>query len=153
MGTVAEPRRVHATHDNRRLEMPEVPGREEMPQVLDKTIKRAEAVLGAEEVAKLSGVMKALCLKLTDYEESYYLGFRDDGTTLLWEADPGLTPMLIITTTSETFHGMCTGETDPARAFALRRVKMAGVPLMSLSRVGGNLLDALFKCYTEVVSE
>jgi putative sterol carrier protein len=131
--------------------MADVPTADEMPEVLEKTIESAAAALGPEEVTRLSGVMKALCLKLNDTECSYYVTFMPDGTGGFGVEDPGVTPMLTISTTTETFHNMCTGVTDPARAFALRKVKMSGVPLMSLSRVGGNLLDALFKSYTEVV--
>lgn len=129
-----------------------VPSNEEIPGVLRKTIEKAAVELGPDEVIKLSGVMKALCLKLNDTESYYYVKFNDDGTVDFTTDDPELAPTLTISTTAETFHNMCTGQTDPAKAFALRKVKVSGVSLMSLGRVGGNLLDVLFRSYNEVVS-
>lgn len=131
--------------------MAEVPTREEMAGVLRESIEKAVAELGIDEVVKLSGVMKALCLQLNDTGSCYYVRFNADGTADFSVEDPELVPVLTISTTSETFHDMCTGRMDPAKAFAFRKVKISGVPLMSLGRIGGNLLDALFRSYTEVV--
>jgi len=128
-----------------------VPTQHEMNDVLRKTIVNAEQELGSEEVVKLSQVMRALCIELTDFDSFYYVSFRPEGKAEFTIESPGLEPILRIATTSETLHNMCTGTMDPAKAFAMRKVKLSGIPLMKM-RVGANLLDALFRCYHEVVS-
>lgn len=130
--------------------MAEVPSIEEMPKVLKETVEKAEAELDAGEIVKLAGVMRALCLELTDIGLKYFISFGLDGKSEASEESPGLEPMLSITTNSETLHNMATGVTEPARAFAMRKVKLAGVPLVKLM-AAGNLLDVIFRCYREAV--
>lgn len=131
--------------------MSDAPDKEAMALALEKTIELAEAKLGSEEVVKLSGVMRSLCLNLTDIETRCYVIFEETGAADFSLEDPAVAPMLTITTTSATFHAMAMGETNPAKEFALRKVKMSGVPLPRLTKVGANLIDALFGCYREAL--
>jgi hypothetical protein len=131
--------------------MADVPGAEEMAGVLEKAVGLAEGELGSEEVVKLAGVMKALCLDLTDIGARYFVLFDDSGSAAFSTEDPAAAPMLTITTTSEVFHKMASGAGNPAMEFAMRRVKMAGVPMPKLAKVGPNLIDTLFKCYMQAL--
>lgn len=133
--------------------MVQVPNSEEMSGVLEKTIELAEKRLGTEKVKRLAEVMSCFCLELKDIDGRYYVAFDPAGETAFSLEDPGTLPMLIISTTSETFHNMATGASNPAVEFAKRKVKMAGVPIPKLGKVGGNLIDSLFLCYRTVVGE
>jgi putative sterol carrier protein len=129
--------------------MADVPGKDEMGKVLEKTVTLAGENLGADEVTRLTGVMKALCLELSDIEAKYYVLFDESGSAAFSTDDPAATPMLTIKTTTTVFHKMATGESNPAMEFALRKVKMSGVPMPKLAKVGPNLIDTLFQCYSE----
>jgi len=127
--------------------MTEVPDGEGMTQALARTVEKARGKLGEEEGAKLAAVMRALCLDLTDIGAKYYVVFDESGAAGFSTEDPGTSQMLTITTTAVVFHKMATGESNPAMEFAMRKVKMSGVPVPKLARVGGNLIDTLFECY------
>jgi putative sterol carrier protein len=129
--------------------MADAPEKERMTETLKNTIDLAEKNLGTEEVVKLSAVMQALCLNLTDIETRYYVTFGTSGAAEFSLEDPAAEPMLTITTTAAVFHRMAMGESNPAVEFAMRKVKMSGVPMPKLARVGGNLIDTLFQCYKE----
>ncbi|MHB8894881.1 MAG: SCP2 sterol-binding domain-containing protein [Candidatus Geothermincolia bacterium] len=131
--------------------MAEVPDRAVMTDVLQRTVERAESELGAEEGARLAEVMRALCLDLTDLEARYYVIFNEDGGARFSVEDPQVDPMLTIATTAVVFHKMAVGESNPALEFAMRKVKMSGVPMPKLVKVGGNLIDTLFSCYRACV--
>jgi putative sterol carrier protein len=133
--------------------MAEVPAREEMSGVLESTIELAEDRLGKDEVRKLSEVMSSFCLELKDIDSCYYVTFDPAGETSFSLEDPGGLPMLTISTTSETFHKMATGAANPAVEFAMRKVKISGVPVPKLTKVGGNLIDSLFQCYRTALGE
>ncbi len=118
-----------------------------MTEVLRKTVELAAVELGDSEVRKLAGVMRALCLDLSDIEARYYVVFDESGGVDFSTSDPCASPVLTITTSAEVFHGMAMGESNPAREFALRKVKLSGVAVTGLAQVGGNLIDTLFACY------
>lgn len=122
-----------------------------MAPVLEKTVELAGQTLGREQAAGLSEVMSALCLSLTDIEERYYVTFTPGGDVGFTLEDPAAEPTLTITTTARVFHAMAVGEANPAMEFAMRRVKMAGVPASRLAKVGGTLIDTLFSCYRDAL--
>lgn len=119
----------------------------DMMSMLAKTIEIAGEEMDEGEVTALAEIMQALCLDLTDIQKRYFVIFSETGEATFALADPGVESMLVITTTAETFHKMAVGESNPAMEFALRKVKMTGVPLTKLTKVGGPLIDRLFKCY------
>lgn len=127
--------------------MAEARDKDEMTQALASMVEKAQDELGPEEAVNLSQVMKALCLDLTDIGSRYFVVFDEEGGTSFSTEEPNATPMLTITTTSVVFHNMAIGESNPAMEFALRKVKMSGVPLTRLTKVGGHLVDTLFSCY------
>lgn len=129
--------------------MADLPASEQMDGIVRGTIELAAVKLGPEEVAKLAEVMSAFCLDLTDLDRRYYVAFSPDGSARFAEDAADREPMLTITTTTPVLHAMACGETEPAKAFAMRKVKLAGVPLMKLARVAGDLIDVLFECYRE----
>lgn len=131
--------------------MPDVPEKDDMTAALDKTISLAGQELGSVEAVKLSEVMTAMCLSLTDIEMRYYVTFSQAGEVQFQLDDPGTEPMLTITTSADVFHRMAFGEANPAMEFAMRRVKMAGVPVTRLTKVGGPLIDTLFNCYRQAM--
>lgn len=133
--------------------MSEVPTREAMPAIMIKMTELAGEELDSGAVVKIAEVINALCLDLTDMELRYYLRFGADGEVELMTEDPGLQPTLTITTTSETLHNMAIGVTNPAKAFAMRKVKISGVPTMKLGIIGGDIIDMLFRCYREALGE
>jgi hypothetical protein len=132
-------------------DMTDVPGPDEMTAVLRKTIDLAGERLGADEVAGLAQVMGSLCLQLKDLDTCYFVTFDESGSAGFSLEDPGAPPMLTISTTSEVFHKMALGESNTALEFAMRKVKMTGVPLPRLAKVGGTLIDTLFQCYDSAV--
>jgi len=132
--------------------MSEVPNRDQMIERLEKTVELAGAQLGPGDVAELAAVMKAMCLALTDIDARCYVVFRGSGEADFTMEDPALEPTLTITTTAGVFDRMATGEANPAMELAMRKVKMTGVPVTRLAKVGGNLIDTLFKCYREALS-
>ncbi len=132
--------------------MGDAPGLEMMTARLQKTVGLARDELGSDEVAALAEVMKAMCLALTDIDARFYVVFAGEGSAGFALQDPGLEPMLTITTTAVVFDRMAMGDANPAVELAMRKVKMGGVPVTRLARVGANLIDTLFKCYREAGS-
>ena len=118
---------------------------------LEKTVALARDELSGDDVAALAEVMKAMCLSLTDIDARFYVIFTEADASFAVE-DPGLEPMLTITSTAAVFDRMAMGEANPAIELAMRKVKMGGVPVTRLAKVGGNLIDTLFKCYREAVA-
>lgn len=127
----------------------EAPGLEEMTARLQETVGLAQSELSQDEVAALAAVMKAMCLSLTDIDARFYVVFADSAGASFALDDPGCEPMLTITTTAQVFDRMAMGEANPAVELAMRKVKMGGVPVTRLAKVGGNLIDTLFRCYRE----
>lgn len=132
--------------------MSEAPGRERMTQVLERAVLMAREKMGSEAAAGLAEVLRVLCLDLSDLETRYFVVFEPDGGTGFATADPVLEPMLTIATTAAVFHDMAIGKSNPAIELARRRVKMSGVPVARLAKVGGPLIDTLFSCYRECVA-
>jgi len=127
----------------------ETPGLQEMTARLQKTVGLAQGELSGDDVAALAAVMKAMCLSLTDIDARFYVVFDDSAGASFAVDDPGLEPMLTITTTAEVFDRMALGNSNPAVELAMRKVKMGGVPVTRLAKVGGNLIDTLFQCYCQ----
>lgn len=134
-------------------DMTDAPDREKMTATLAETVEKAEKKLGKEQGARLAEVMRSLCLDLTDIEAQYFVVFEQDGSAGFSTRDPGLEPMLTITTTAAVFHSMALGKSNPAVELAMRKVKMSGVPMTRLAKVGGPLIDTLFSCYKESAGE
>jgi len=99
-------------------------GLEMMTARLQKTVGLARDELSQDEVAALAEVMKAMCLALTDIDARFYVVFAREGGAGFALEDPGVAPMLTITTTAVVFDRMAMGDANPAVELAMRKVKM-----------------------------
>jgi len=131
--------------------MATMPNADRMGEVVVKLLEQVQKDLGAEAIGKNSRVADVLLMVFEDLGQKYYFGLSPEGNINFTGSEITGRKTLEITTTLVTFHQMAMGELNPMIAWAKRKVKFKGVPMLEL-RGFDDFVAALFSCYRKVIS-